>query len=115
MNHSGEEVPIVRVVAVVLLFLTPLTACGSGADSDSNSADGLTAEQEALVEELQELATDDEEAFEEGLEEAAERSSAAAVAAVAIDLSPCDLVTATNLKSPRKDGFKNSPSRISCI
>ena len=54
-----------RVVVVVLMLLTPLAACGSDADSDSNDPDALTAEQEALVEELQEVATDDEDALEE--------------------------------------------------
>lgn len=88
-----------RTVAVVLMLLTPLAACGSGAGSDSTSSDALTAEQEALVEELQELATDDEDAFDEGLEDAAERSSAAAGAAVAIDLSPCDLVTTAEIEN----------------
>ena len=88
-----------RVIAVVLMLLTPLAACGSDADSDSNDPDALTAEQEALVEELQEVATDDEDAFEEGLEEAADRSAAAAGAAVPIDLSPCDLVTAAEIET----------------
>ncbi len=82
-----------------LALLMPMTACGSDADSDSDASNALTAEQEALVEELQELATDDEEVSGEGLEEAAERSSAAAGAAVAIDLSPCDLVTATEIET----------------
>ena len=86
-----------RAVAVVLLLLTPLAACGSGDESDS--MDALTAEQEAVVDELQELVTDDEDAFEEGLEEAADRSSAAAGAAVAIDLSPCDLVTTAEIET----------------
>ena len=86
-----------RAVAVVLLLLTPLAACGSGDESDS--MDALTAEQEAVVDELQELVTDDENAFEEGLEEAADRSSAAAGAAVAIDLPPCDLVTTAEIET----------------
>ena len=86
-----------RVAAVALMVLLPLAACGSDADSDASNA--LTAEQEALVDELQELATDDEEALDEGLEQAAERSSAAAGAAVAIDLSPCDLVTVTEIET----------------
>ncbi len=87
-----------RVIAVVLMLLLPLAACGSDADSDSDALDGLTAEEETLVEELQELVTDDEAAAEE-LEQAAERSSAAAGAAVAIDLPPCDLVTATEIET----------------
>ena len=86
-----------RAVAVVLLLLTPLAACGGGDESDS--MDALTAEQEAVVDELQELVTDDEDAFEEGLEEAADRSSAAAGAAVAIDLPPCDLVTTAEIET----------------
>ena len=86
-----------RAVAVVLLLLTPLAACGSG--DESHSMDALTAEQEAVVDELQELVTDDENAFEEGLEEAADRSSASSGAAVAIDLPPCDLVTTAEIET----------------
>jgi hypothetical protein len=97
--RSGEEVPIVRMGAVVLMLLMPLVGCGSDADSNSDASNALTAEQEALVEELQELATDDEEALAEGLEQAAERSSAASGAAVAIDLAPCDLVTTTEIET----------------
>ena len=88
-----------RVIAVVLMLLAPLAACGSDGESGSGASNALTAEQEALVEELREFATDDEEALAEGLEEAAERSSAAAGAAVAIDLAPCDLVTATEIET----------------
>lgn len=88
-----------RVVAVVLILLMPLAACGSDAAPDSDASNELTDEQEALVEELQEVVTDDDEALAEGLEQAAERSSAAAGAAVAIDLSPCDLVTTAEIES----------------
>ena len=88
-----------RVVAVVLMLLMPLAACGNDTAPDSDASNELTAEQEALVEELQELVTDDDEAAAEGLEQAAERSAAAAGAAVAIDLSPCDLVTTTEIES----------------
>ena len=44
-----------RVIAVVLMLLMPLAACGSDTASDSDASNELTAEQEALVEELQEL------------------------------------------------------------
>lgn len=86
-----------RVISIVLMLLAPLAACGS--DADPADSDSLTAEQNALVEELQELATDDDRALEEELEQAADRASMAADAAVAVDLAPCDLVTVAEIET----------------
>ena len=88
-----------RIVAGILTVGMLVAACGSDPDSESDTSTGLTEEEEVLVEELQELATDDEAALDEGLEQAAERSESAAGAAVAIDLSPCDLVTAEEIEA----------------
>jgi hypothetical protein len=89
----------VRIVAGILVGLVLFTSCGSDADSESDTSSVLTEEDQALVEELRELATDDEEALDEGLERAAERSGDAADAAVAIDVSPCDLVTTDEVEA----------------
>ena len=87
-----------RVLTGMIVALVLVVACGSD-DGESDTTVGLTPEDEATVEDLEDLLTDDEEVLEEGLELAAERSGEAADAAVAIDLSSCDLVTVDEIEA----------------
>lgn len=96
---------MVRRLAVVLMVLAPLSACGSDTDSAPDASSGSDASSDlsegdrAVVEDLTEVLADDPDFGNEQLEQAAELSADAVEAAVAIDLAPCDLVTAAEVEA----------------